>query len=65
VQVPAKLVVSFKAGRELGQRLAELNEMPGEAAAGVGASTPFEVGPVEGRRHRAAAGEPISRVLRR
>jgi DNA-binding protein HU-beta/integration host factor subunit beta len=44
VQVPAKLVVSFKAGRELGQRLAELNEMPGEAAAGVEASTPSEVG---------------------
>jgi nucleoid DNA-binding protein len=44
VQVAAKLAVSFKAGRELRQRLAELNDVPGEAAVGVETSTPAEVG---------------------
>jgi nucleoid DNA-binding protein len=34
VQVPAKLVVSFKAGRELLQRLERMNDVPGEAAVG-------------------------------
>jgi nucleoid DNA-binding protein len=44
VQVPAKLVVTFKAGRELGQRLEQLKDFPGEAAVGVEASTPSEGG---------------------
>jgi nucleoid DNA-binding protein len=44
VQVPAKLAVRFKAGRELGQRLEQLSDVPGEVAAGVEASTPSEVG---------------------
>jgi nucleoid DNA-binding protein len=44
VQVPAKLAVTFKAGRELGQRVEQLNDVPGEAAAGSEAATPSEVG---------------------
>jgi nucleoid DNA-binding protein len=44
VQVPSKLFVGFKGGRELGQRLEQLKDAPGEAATGSAASAPSEVG---------------------
>jgi integration host factor subunit beta len=40
VDVPARLVVTFKAGREMGERVGRLAEVPGRAAA---AAAPPEV----------------------